>query len=177
MITPGPVQTTYNQYETAAQIGMLGSGVNWNASTRIADDPAGVGIGFGLVVSQGSLHGDRSVVLGQASGTDIVGITLTRQTLPNLVDVAGQFTDKYSDGENVSVVDFGEVWVAPATNVNPGDPVYFNSVTGALGNSGISNAVLYPGAHWKTSLPRPSTTPGSLVPFNSLAVVRLGTMF
>ena len=170
MITPSPVQTVYNQYEFPGQVGMRATGALWDVTTRIADDPTAAGIGFGLAVSQGDLHGDKSAVIGLASGGAFIGITVADPTLPNLSNISGQFTDKYSNADNMAVAIMGEWWVAPATNVAAGSPVYFNSSTGALGGSGISNATLIEGAIWRTSLPNSET----LVNHNGLAVVALG---
>lgn len=173
MIVPAPLQTVYNQYEFPGQVGQVATQAEWNIDNRIADDPLAAGIGFGLAVCQGSLHGDKSASLGQASGADFVGITCADPTLPNLNDVSGQFTDAFSDGDNMAVLTLGDIWVKPATHVNAGDPIYFNSVTGELGNSAISNAVQITGSKWQTSQPRPS---GELVLYNGLAVARLGIM-
>ena len=175
MITPAPLQTTYIQYEPVAQLGTVASMANYNIDARIADDVAGTGIGFGLAVCQGGTHGDASVALGETSGSVFVGITLADPTLPNLAgNVAGQFTDKYSDGDNIAVLTLGDVWVAPATSVVIGTQGYFNSVTGALGASSISNAVAIAGSRWETHLPRPAS--GELVTYSGLAKLRLGIM-
>jgi hypothetical protein len=174
MITPAPLQTTYIQYEPVAQLGTVATMANFNVDARIADDVAGTGIGFGIAVCQGGTHGDKSVAVGETSGSVFVGITLADPTLPNLAGiVAGQFTDKYGDGDNCSVLTFGDVWVAPATAVAIGTQGYFNSVTGALGNSGISNAVAIAGSRWETHLPRPA---GELTTSAGLATLRLGIM-
>ena len=174
MITPAPLQTTYIQYEPVAQLGTVATMANFNVDARIADDVAGTGIGFGIAVCQGGTHGDKSVAVGETSGSVFVGITLADPTLPNLSNLAGQFTDKYSDSDNCSVLTLGDVWVAPATAVTIGTQGYFNSVTGALGASSISNAVAIAGSRWETHLPRPAT--GELVTFSGLAVLRLGIM-
>ena len=47
MLTPAPVQTTYQQYETIAQLGMPGSMVPWSVDNRLLEDPTGNGAGFG----------------------------------------------------------------------------------------------------------------------------------
>ncbi len=161
MLTPGAVQTTYNQYLTAAQNGMPATMTGWDADTRIAEDLSSpkVGIGFGLAVSQGTLHGDRSAVLGNASGALFVGITMADPTLPN-IDTT--FTDKYQDTDNMAVLVRGDIWVVVENNVAPGDEVYYNTTTGQLGaTSGGHTAI--PSARWMTT----ATT-------GNLAVVRLG---
>lgn len=166
MIGSTPIQTTYRKYASAAQVGMPGSTISWDADTGIAQDSA---IGFGLAVCKGDAN-DQAVVLGQPSGAgDFVGITMADNTLPNL---AATQTDEYQEGENVGVLVRGDIWVAPANNVTAGDPVYFNSSTGALGTTGISNGVSIPNAKWLTSYPM--TVPG--VDNERLAIVRLGSL-
>jgi hypothetical protein len=171
MFQSGPLQTVYTQYINVGQVGMRASMVTWVTDNRLCDDPTGVGIGFGLAVSQGTTHGDKSAVIGQVSGGEFVGITCSDPTLANLADVAGMFTDKYSDSENMAVASMGDIWVAPVGIVAAGNPVYYNSVTGQLGPSSISNAVILTNARWMTSLPNSQP---SYINFNGLAVVRLG---
>jgi hypothetical protein len=168
MITPAPVQTTYNQYETVAQNGMPASMTGWDADTKLAEAASPDGIGFGLAVSQSNIA-DRGAVLGQLSGGAFVGITMADQTLPN---VTAGFTDKYQEGDNMAVLTRGDLWVDVVGVVAAGGSVYFNSVTGQLGPSGISNAVQITGAKWMTSNPAHAET--AAPPRGSLAVVRLG---
>jgi hypothetical protein len=168
MLTPAPVQTTYNQFLTSGQVGTPASETGWDVDNRIAEDPLGNGIGFGLAVCQGTFS-DYGATLGQLSGGSFVGITRADPTLPN-VDPA--FTDKYRDTDNMAVHVRGDIWVAPATNVSAGGAVYYDSVTGQLGASGISNPVLIANAKWMTSYPM--TSP--LIPAADLAVVRLGAV-
>lgn len=165
MLTPSPVQTTYNQYLTSGQVGMPATMSGWDVDTRIAEDPAGDGIGFGLAVCQGTAS-DFAATLGQLSGGAFVGITRADPTLAN---VDSQFTDKYRDTENMAVYVRGDIWVAPATSVTAGGAVYFDSTTGHLGDSSVDNAVLIVGAKWMTSVPM---TNDGITPAN-LAVVRL----
>jgi hypothetical protein len=168
MITSSAVQTTYNQFIKAAQVGMPGSTAPWAVDNRIAEDPAGTGIGFGLAVCQGT-DSDFAATLGALSGGAFLGITRADPTLPNL---SATFTDKYQNTDNMAVQVAGDIWVAPATNVAAGGLVYFNSTTGALGDSGISNAVLITGARWMTSVPMTQ----ELTQHINLAVVRLNTV-
>jgi hypothetical protein len=168
MITPSPVQTAYQQYEGPGQVGMVATGLDSDIITRIAEDPAGTGIGFGLVVCQGTVS-DMAATLGELSGGAVIGVTVADPTLPNLVDVNGQYTDKYSDKDNMAVMIKGDIWVKPATNVSAGGAVYFNSSTGELGDSGISNAVEITNARWVTTYPGTDT----LVTTGDLAIVRL----
>jgi hypothetical protein len=152
MLTPNPVQTTYTQYISAAQNGMLAASTGWDIDTKITEDISGNGIGFGLAVSQSYVN-DRGVVLGNLSGFNFVGITCADPTLPNLDSGAGgiPFTDKYQNGDNTAVLPRGDLWVVVGDTVVAGNPVYYNSVTGQLGASGISNATEILGARWMTS--------------------------
>lgn len=168
MIGSSPVQTSYKKYASAAQVGMPGSTISFDADTGIAEDPAGNGIGFGLAVCKGTVT-DKAVTLGQLSGGEFVGITMADPTLANL---SASETDKYQDTENVGVLVRGDIWVAPQTNVTAGGAVYYNSSTGQLGASGIANAVLIPNAKWMSSYPM--TYPN--VESERLAVVRLGSL-
>ena len=163
MIGSTPIQTTYKKYASAAQVGMPGSTIAFDSDTGIAQDSA---IGFGLALCKGG-NSDLHVTLGQPSGAgDFVGISMADPTLPNL---AATQTDAYQEGENVGVLVKGDIWVAPQTDVTAGGDVYYNSATGQLGASGISNAVLIKNAKWMTSYPM--TVPG--VTNERLAVVRL----
>lgn len=169
MLTPPPVQTTYTQYINVGQNGMIASATGWDIDTRIAEDitSSANGIGFGLAVSQ-SLMTDRGACIGQLSGGVFVGITCADPTLPNVVP---GFTDLYNEGDNMAVLVRGDIWVIVGDNVAAGGDVYFNSVTGQLGASGISNAVHVLGARWMTSVP--SDDPQLTIEVGSLAVCRL----
>jgi hypothetical protein len=170
MLTPNPVQTVYTRYAKVGQVGMPATATGWDIDTRIASDissPA-TGIGFGLAVSQGNAS-DRAACLGLLSGGVFVGITCNAITLPN---VTIGFTDVYENGSNMPVMIRGDIWVNAADAVVAGAPVYFNSVTGAFGASGISNATEIYGARWMTSAPTASTDLLK-VEVGTLAVVRL----
>lgn len=145
MLQPAPVQTTYQQYLNAGQVGMIASEFGWDIDTRICEDPAGNGVGFGLGVSQGTLHGDRSAALGALSGFTFLGVTVADQTLSTLT-----FTDKYADTDNMAVLVKGDIWVAVANAVTPEGDVYYNNTTGAFGaTSGSSTKVA--NAKWMTT--------------------------
>jgi len=174
MLTPLPVQTTYYRYLNPGQVGMPATETGWDISTRICEDMSlTTGIAFGLVVSQGTKHGDRSAVIGTASGGTVIGITASDHTLPTFVGGAG--VDKYNDGDNMAVMIRGDIWVLAVGTVAAGGPVYFNSATGQLGPSGIPNAVAIPGAQWLTAAPL-ATGNIMKVPTGQLAVVRLNTI-
>lgn len=173
MLTPVPVQTTYQQYEYPGQVGMPGSMVPDAVDNRILEDPTGDGAGFGLAVCQGYMS-DKGCTLGQLSGGAFVGITRADITLPrgdtwtHTVSV-----DKFYNTDNVPVHIFGDIWVAPLGVVAAGTQAYFDSVTGQLGPSTIANAVAIANSVWITSLPNGSQP---MINFNGLAVLRLGSL-
>ena len=157
MLQPAPVQTTYTQYINAGQVGMPSTEFRWDIDTRLAEDPAAAGIGFGLAVSQGTLHGDRSACLGLLSGQVLVGVTVADQSLSTLV-----FTDKYSDGDNMGVMVKGDIWVAVENAVTPETQVFFNNSTGQFGGTSAGHTRVV-NARWMTSQ----------ATANGLAVLRL----
>ena len=167
LTAPAPLQTTYPQYEAVAQLGMPASMTGWDVDNRVLEDPTGNGVMFGRAVCQGYMS-DKGVTLGQLSGGAFVGITQADPTLPL---VQSRTVDTYYDTDNVAVMVRGDIWVKPTTHVNSGDPVYYNSVTGELGNSAVPNAVAITNSRWETSYPNAGQP---LVNFNGLAVARLG---
>jgi hypothetical protein len=144
----------------------------WDIDTRIAEDLSSpkVGIGFGLVVCQGTLHGDRSASVGQTSGTEVIGITAADHTLPALQ--TGAPADTYVDGDNMAVMVKGDIWVNAVGTVHAGGPVYYSTTTGQLGPSGLANGTLLTGAEWLTSAPT-SASDLMKTEVGTLAVVRL----
>lgn len=168
MHTSTPVQTTYTEYQPVGLLGQVADMSDYNIDTRIAEDPAGAGIGLGILVCQGTLHGDKSAAAGQLSGSVVLGVTVLNPTQPIYQSDDG--IDKYQDGINMPVITRGDVWVAVNGTVVAGAQAYYNSATGALGNSSISNPVAITRARWMTSYPYPdSTTPNP----QSLAKLRL----
>jgi hypothetical protein len=172
MLTPAPVQTAYQQYINWAQNGMIASETGWDIDTKICEDQLSpnAGIGFGVAVTQGSLHGSRSACLGQLSGGSFLGITAAD---PTLLNVTSNFTDKYADGENMAVLVRGDIWVIPKEAVTAGQAVYFDAVTGQLSNN--SGDVLVEDARWMTDTSEALAAPWapSAFPSNNFAVVRL----
>lgn len=150
----GPVQTTYNRYAVAGQVGTPASETGWDIDTKIFEEHASpaAGIGFGLAVQQGAA--DRGCRIG-GSGT-FVGITRANPT-----QNVSEFTDAYAGGDNVPVFMRGDIWVVAEAVVAADEAVYYNPATGVLGHSG---GTVIAGAKWMTS-----TTGAS-----QLAVVRLG---
>jgi hypothetical protein len=169
MLTPAPVQSTYQQFANIGQVGMPASMSGWDVDTRIAEAASADGIGFGLAVSQSAIT-DRGAVIGLLSGGTFVGITCADPTLPN---VTPGFTDLYQEGDNMAVAIRGDWWVVVTGNIAAGSDVYFNSVTGALGPSTISNAVKIDNAKWMTTIPY--TT--QLITLGNMGVVRLNGIF
>jgi hypothetical protein len=167
MQTPPPVQLTYPQYLYVAQVGMLASSALHQIDTHIADDPSGNGIGFGLAVCRGFMHGDRSACLGQLSGTQFLGATVADVTEANVKNVP-TLTDHYIDSENMGVMVMGDLWVQPATAVavTVGADVYFNTSTGVF-SANPTDVSIGADARWMTT---PANDPRS----NGLAVLRLG---
>jgi hypothetical protein len=154
MLQPsGPVQSTYTRYDAAAEVGMLASMANWDADSKIFEEHASpaAGVGFGLVVQQGST--DRGARLGSGG---YVGVTMKNPTIP-----ASVFTDKFAGGDNMDVLVKGDIWVVAEAVVTAGEAVYYNPTTGVLGHSG---GTLIHNARWMTH-----TTGAS-----QLAVLRLG---
>jgi len=174
MLTPLPVQTTYYRFMNVGQVGMPATASGWDIATRICEDLSlTTGIGFGVVVSQGTKHGDRSAVLGTVSGGTVLGITASDHTLPTFVGGAG--VDKYNDGDNMAVAHRGDIWVNVTGTVAAGGPVYFNSATGAIGPSGITNATILTRCQFLTAEPLAATNIMSTA-VGTLAVVRIMTL-
>lgn len=151
----GPVQSTYNRYAAAGQVGTPANETGWDVDTAIFEEHASppAGIGFGLAVNQGA--GDQGVRLAGSGG--FRGITRANQSQPSSV-----FTDKYAGGDNLGVFVKGDIFVIAEAQVTAGEAVYYNAATGVLGHSG---GTLILGARWMTS-----TTGAS-----QIAVVRLGS--
>jgi hypothetical protein len=147
MLTSGAVQTTYAQYQTAGQVGMPATMTGYDIDTFLCEDVSSpeAGIGFGLAVSQGTLHGDKSAGLGAVSGGQFIGVTIAD---PGLANLDSSLTDKYRDGENMAVLVRGDIWVEPSADVVPGDAVHYSDSTGQFGKSGGS---VVKNARWMTS--------------------------
>ena len=171
MLTPAPVQTTYTRFMNVGMVGMPATTYGWDIVTRLAEDPTlTAGIAFGIVVSQGTLHGPRSAVKGIASGGLPIGITAADHTLPTFT--GGAPVDTYNDGDNMAVMTRGDIWVSAVGTVVAGTQVYYNSATGAVGPSSITNATALVGAVWLT--PEPLAASNIMATATgTLAVVRL----
>lgn len=118
-----PVQTTYGD-RMAKGVPGLPQGTDWDADTGIIETEDG--IGFGLPVSQGA--GDIGVVLGGAL-TGFRGVT---QRDVSLGVRAGVDADVYPQYANAGIFKRGKIWVTSgADGIVAGDPVHYNSSTGA----------------------------------------------
>lgn len=154
MLQPSPVQSTYQRYLTAGQVGMLADEVNWSADTRTVETSAG--IGFGLAVSQGT--NDNGCILG---GSNFVGISRADPTLLR-TDQVSDTVDKYLQYDNAGILTMGDIWVVAQNAVTAGEAVYYSTSTGQLGHSG---GTVIEDARWMTT-----TAAGQL------GVVRLGNI-
>ena len=153
MLTPDPVQTAFQRYINAGQVGMPATSTDWDVDTRICETSAG--ISFGLAVSQGT--GDKGCIIG---GAAFVGVT---RADPTLAQAAGVTTvDKYALGDNVAVHVRGDIWVTAEDAVAAGDAVYYDTTTGTLGHSG---GTVIEDARWMTSADA-----------GKIAVLRLGNI-
>jgi hypothetical protein len=150
----GPVQSTYNRYQPLGQVGTPASETGWDVDTALCQDDSSpaTGIGYGLAVGRGA-DSDRAAYLG---GT-FRGITRA-----NPSNSVYQFTDKYADGQNMPIFVRGDIFVVAEGAVTPGEAVYYNPSTGALGHSG---GTLIHDAMWMT-------TTGA----GQVGVVRLGNI-
>jgi hypothetical protein len=133
------VQPSYTRYHVAAVVGWLDTQESYEIVTRNCE-PSG-GIAFGLAVGLGS--SDYGGILG---GSKFLGIAVRDPTLPRL---EGSAVDVYLQNENMNVMTMGRCVVAVASAVSQGDPVYYNSTTGAFLNASGSGWVLIAGAQWR----------------------------
>ena len=125
------VQSSYTRYQAAAQAGMPADMHGWDADTGVAEGT----IPFGYAVSRGSA--DNGVIPG---GPTFKGIAIRDITISH--DTA----DQYEEPDNVAVMNRGDIWVKVGTSVVNDKQAYYNSSTGEIGDSGISNAVAIAGA-------------------------------
>jgi hypothetical protein len=140
----GTTQTTYATNIAPPEAGVI-AGSDFAVETGICETAA-PGIGFGLAVSQGSLS-NQGVILGGTlagfRGVSVRDVTLKGDSVS---------LDHYVPPNNVAILKHGPIWAQPNTAVAANDPVWFNSVTGQLGNATGTN-MLGPvkGARWVTS--------------------------
>lgn len=132
-----PIQTTYNPTMEKGVPGLV-QGSDWDADTGIVETEAG--IGFGLPVTQGA--GEKGIVLAGAIA-GFRGVTIR--------DIAqGSETDEYARYKSAAVLKRGKIFVtAGADGIVPGDPVHYNSSTGAWLKSGGVGPI--PHARWASA--------------------------
>lgn len=113
-------QTTYSATMAVAYEGMLADLEPKEVVSKVAEGSA---IGFGLAVNQGT--SDNEAELG---GTAVIGITvrsLDRESSPSVV--------QYAQYETMAVLKRGYIWVAIENTGAPGDVLYSDDTTGAIG--------------------------------------------
>jgi hypothetical protein len=140
------VQSTYSKTITAAVNGAPATMSGWDADSKIAEEA----LTFGLAVSQGTA--DSGVIKG---GTHFVGCVLRDVTLPPSQE------DAFLEGQNVSVLSRGDIWVTVEDAVVAGAVVLYNATTGQLGSDGGSEIA---NSRWMTS-----------AGIGGLAIARLGS--
>lgn len=130
------VQTSYSQYQPAAQAGTVAAG-DPEVDSKICDESNG--IDAGLAVSQGTSD-DRGVTLG---GTAFVGISLVDVTQLN-----DSSPDSFALGDNMPVGVEGDFWVVATDGCTAGEEVLYDTTTGVLGHNG---GTVIDGARWMTT--------------------------
>jgi len=131
------VQTVYSENIGKAYAGMIADMTLADVVTGLSEEAT---LGFGLPVSQGTA--DKGVTLG---GSAFKGVTVRDVTLrPSSEDL-------YLETENVGVLRHGEIWVTVAEAVDAGDPVYYDTTTGAWYKQAGGGRVQVTGAKWTTS--------------------------
>ena len=132
------VQTTYSENQPIALPGMPAD-ADHSIDTRICETVAG--IGFGVVVSQGSA--DKGALIGGASAAVFAGVTVKDVTA---------LGDKYAQYDNVGVMYRGTIWVTVGGDVTDGGDVTFASTTGVLSSAATSETQFaIAGARWMTT--------------------------
>jgi hypothetical protein len=140
------VQTTYSENIAAARVGMIADmQEDINLISRTVETAAG--IGFGLVVDQGT--DDNGIVLVSGSTTDPVGVTVRERS----VNPANP--DEFSQYDSARVMSKGVIWVTvtDAGGVAAGDDVWMTLATGALSNAdvGSGGGLQLTGCRWVSS--------------------------
>lgn len=140
------VQTTYSENISAARAGMIADmQEDINLISRTVETAAG--IGFGVVVDQGS--GDNGVVVVSGSTTDPVGFTVRERS------VNPGNPDKFAQYDSARIMTKGVIWatVTDAGGVAAGDDVWMTLATGALSNAdvGSGGGLQLTGCRWVSS--------------------------
>jgi hypothetical protein len=136
------VQSTYEERIAQAVAGQVANETDWSADTGNCETEAG--IGFGVVVGQGAA--DKGVVLGAATAAGFRGVSLRDVTLPP------SQVDKYAKGQNVGILNRGDIWVTVGAAVQAGENATFVATTGVLSSAASSGSQFeIAGARWMTS--------------------------
>ena len=132
------VQSTYSENIAIASPGMPAD-ADYSAATKICETAAG--IAFGVAVQRGT--SDNEALVGAAAATEFVGVTIRDIT---------QSADKYSQHENMGVMQRGRIWVTVGGDVSAGENVTFDASTGVLSSATASGSQFaITGAVWETS--------------------------
>lgn len=143
VISAMAVQTAYNVNQPVGYPGQPANMNTYTADSLICETVAG--IGFGLAVSQGANY--NGCVLGGASAAVFRGLTVRDVTL-----AANVVPDKFADGDTISVMFRGDMWVTVGADVTAGQDVTFSSTTGVLSSAAASGSQFtIAGARWMTS--------------------------
>lgn len=140
------VQTTYSENIDAARAGMIAdTQAQLNTVSRTVETAAG--IGFGIVVDQGSE--DNGVVAVSGSTTDPVGFTVRERS------VNPETPNKFAQYDTARIMNKGVIWatVTDAGGVSAGDDVWLTLSTGALSNAdaGVGDGLQLAGCRWVSS--------------------------
>ena len=137
------VQTTFSNYMRGGVEGQVVS--SWTPGggreTRTVEGTAG--IPFGRMVSKGTSH--HGAVLGGAL-VDTLGASIKDITL---IASLGQTGDVYQNGNNVGVLNEGNMWVKISANVTEGATATYLPADGTFAPS--ASGVAIPGSRWMTA--------------------------
>jgi hypothetical protein len=130
--------TISESYASTMSNGYAGAIVNTEPRTlisRTVEDAAG--IGFGLVVMQGT--NDKGCVIGD--GTSFLGVTVREQ------DTEASDPDVFAQYDSARIMTKGVVWVVNNGGVSAGDEVALDTSGGLAGATSGD----IPGARWETT--------------------------
>jgi hypothetical protein len=128
------LQSSYSRYATDGAAGAPATMTGWDADARNLESAS---CPFGYAVSQGVA--DTGAI---KAGPTFCGIAIRD------VAIEHDTPDQFEQYDEMAVMVRGDIWVTVGTNVVAGRQAYYNSSSGQLGASGISNAVAIAGAKW-----------------------------
>lgn len=146
------IQSTYTTMSAARAGQIADMQESYNAFSRTVSTAAG--IAFGAPVQRGASDG-LAKAIGDGSATTFLGVAVRTQSRD------ANNADKFTQYEDVRILDKGTIWVTASVAVTQGDSVYFVTATGAWTNSATSSTSVA-NAVWDT------TTSGA-----GLAILRL----